>query len=71
MTDERRHASRFSSRRDFLGSAALVGAVGAATIAAPHVRNAEAAQTTTWKVQTSWPAGVGLATFKEWSGTIK
>ena len=37
----------------------------------PHVRRAEAAETTTWKVQTSWPAGVGLATFKEWCGTIK
>ena len=71
MTDERRRALKFSSRRDFLGSAALVGAAGAATVAAPYVRNAEAAQTTTWKVQTSWPAGVGLATFKEWSGTIK
>ena len=58
MTDERRRALKFSSRRDFLGSAALVGAAGAATVAAPYVRNAEAAQTTTWKVQTSWPAGV-------------
>ena len=71
MTDEQRRALKFSNRRDFLGSAALVGAAGAATVAAPYVRNAEAAQTTTWKVQTSWPAGVGLATFKEWSGTIK
>ena len=26
---------------------------------------------TTWKVQTSWPAGVGLQTFKTWCGTIK
>src|SRR5678816_4688713 len=25
----------------------------------------------TWKVQTSWPAGVGLQTFKTWCGTIK
>ena len=38
------------------GTAAIVGA--------PFIRNAAAAETTTWKVQTSWPAGVGLQTFK-------
>ena len=27
--------------------------------------------TTTWKVQTSWPAGVGLNTFKTWCNSIK
>ena len=57
------------TRRRFLRTGAL--AAGAATLAAPHIRNAEAAETTTWKVQTSWPAGVGLATFKTWCGTIK
>ena len=57
------------SRRHLLGRAALAGAAGA--VAAPWVRNAEAAETTTWKVQTSWPAGVGLQTFKDWCGTIK
>jgi TRAP-type mannitol/chloroaromatic compound transport system substrate-binding protein len=31
----------------------------------------EAAETTIWKVQTSWPAGVGFETFKKWCGTIK
>jgi TRAP-type mannitol/chloroaromatic compound transport system substrate-binding protein len=57
------------SRRKFLGAAA---AAGAATITgAPYIRNAEAAQTTTWKIQTSWPAGVGLNTFKAWCNTIK
>ena len=45
------------------GTAAIVGA--------PFIRNAAAAETTTWKVQTSWPAGVGLQTFKTWAGTIK
>ena len=59
-----------SSRRKFLTAAAATA--GAATIVgAPYIRNAEAAQTTTWKVQTSWPAGVGLATFKAWANTIK
>ena len=49
------------------------GAQGAArrSSAAPFIRNAAAAETTVWKVQTSWPAGVGLQTFKTWAGTIK
>ncbi|HUN10909.1 MAG TPA: hypothetical protein PLE50_01375 [Rhabdaerophilum sp.] len=53
------------SRRKLIGGA-LAGAV-----AAPHVANAQAAQTTVLKVQTSWPAGVGLDTFKTWCTTIK
>ena len=48
-------------RRRLLTTGALVTA-GAVT--APYVRNAQAAETTVIKVQTSWPAGVGLATFK-------
>jgi len=61
--------SAASSRREFLTVAA---AAGAGTIAgAPFIRDAAAAQTTTWRVQTSWPAGVGLATFKAWCNTIK
>src|SRR4051812_17927779 len=58
-----------SSRRKFLGVAAA--SAGAATIAgAPFIRTAAAAGTT-WRVQTSWPAGVGLATFKAWCNTVK
>ena len=57
------------SRRRAIKTAAAAG--GAAAISAPFIRNAAAAETTTWKVQTSWPAGVGLTTFKEWCGTIK
>ena len=41
-----------------------VSAVAGSAMAAPYIRNAEAATTTTWKVQTSWPAGIGLNTFK-------
>ena len=48
------------------------GAVGAgAAVAAPYIRNAAAAETKVIKIQTSWPAGIGLATFKNWCGTIK
>jgi len=56
-----------AGRRGFLKkSVAATAAVGAATITgAPFIRNAEAAKTTTWKVQTSWPGGIGLEIFKE------
>lgn len=60
-------------RRAFLAQVAVAGAGAAAasTVGAPFVSNPAHAQTTTWKVQTSWPAGVGLATFKEWCASIK
>ncbi len=59
-----------SGRRDFLKKASAA-AVGSAVLGAPMIRNAAAAETTTWKIQTSWPGGVGLEIFKEWCGTIK
>jgi TRAP-type mannitol/chloroaromatic compound transport system substrate-binding protein len=58
------------ARRRLLKSAA-VAAGGAAVVGAPFIRNAKAAETTVWKIQTSWPAGVGLNTFKAWANTIK
>ncbi len=48
-----------------------VASAAGAVIAAPYIRNAEAATTTTWKIQTSWPAGIGLNTFKTWCNGIK
>ncbi|MDH3947679.1 MAG: TRAP transporter substrate-binding protein DctP [Gammaproteobacteria bacterium] len=55
-------------RRSFLKATAAAGAV---TIAgAPFIGNAEAAKTTTWKVQTSWPGGIGLEVFKDWCNGI-
>ena len=62
----RKSSPAHATRRKFLGGAAV-----AAAVAAPYIRNAEAAETTTWKVQTSWPAGVGLNTFKQWASSIK
>ena len=52
MTNERQNKTL--SRRRVVGTsvAALAG-----TIAAPSIANAQAGRTTTWKVQTSWPAG--------------
>ncbi len=37
---------------------------------APYIRDAAAAKTTTWKIQTSWPGGIGLEIFKQWCGSI-
>ena len=59
-----------SSRRGFLKKASAA-ALGGAALGAPMIRNAAAAETTTWKIQSSWPGGVGLEVFKEWCGTIK
>jgi len=49
----------------------FIAAATGALVGAPHVANAQAAQTTSWRIQTSWPAGVGLATFKSWCNSIK
>src|SRR3954471_1877346 len=68
MTRAKTSAGENTSRR-LLKTAAAAG--GAAIVSAPYIGNAAAAETTVWKVQTSWPAGVGLQTFKDWAGTIK
>lgn len=58
-----------NSRRNFLKkTGAAVG--GAAILGAPFIGNAEAAKTTTWKIQTSWPGGIGLDVFKNWCNSI-
>ena len=58
--------SKLISRRAALGR---FGAVGAAALAAPAIATAQG-QTTTWKIQTSWPGGAGLQIFKDWSASI-
>jgi TRAP-type mannitol/chloroaromatic compound transport system substrate-binding protein len=59
------------TRRRLLKTAGAAAAGTAAIVGAPVIRNAAAAETTTWKIQTSWPAGVGLQTFKAWCNGIK
>ncbi|MGU9951149.1 MAG: TRAP transporter substrate-binding protein DctP [Gammaproteobacteria bacterium WSBS_2016_MAG_OTU1] len=54
-----------NTRRKFLVAA------GAAGISMPFIGNARAAETTTWKIQTSWPGGLGLQIFKDWCHSIK
>ncbi len=61
-------ASLENPRRRFLKAGAAVG--GAAVLGAPFIGNAEAAKTTTWKIQTSWPGGIGLEIFKKWCNSI-
>ncbi|HEX6957614.1 MAG TPA: TRAP transporter substrate-binding protein DctP [Ferrovibrio sp.] len=53
-----------------IGASAAIGA-GASAIGAPFISDPAKAATTTWKVQTSWPAGVGLEVFKKWANSIK
>jgi len=55
-------------RRSFLKTTAAAGA--ATIVGAPFIGNAEAAKTTTWKIQTSWPGGIGLEIFKSWCNSI-
>ena len=59
------------TRRRLLKTAGVAAAGTAAVVGAPFIRNAKAAETTVWKIQTSWPAGVGLNTFKAWANSIK
>ena len=60
---------QLTTRRQALRTLAGAGTVGAATLAAPHIASAQG-QTTTWKIQTSWPGGAGLQIFKDWCATI-
>jgi TRAP-type mannitol/chloroaromatic compound transport system substrate-binding protein len=71
------------SRRTFISTAALAGG---ATVAAgllascekakeepteqPKAPAVSKAKTTTWRIQTSWPGGVGLDLFKSWCNSI-
>ncbi len=66
-TDVTSAAEAPPARRRFLKRLATGGA---AITAAPFISNAAAAQTTTWKVQTSWPGGIGLQVFKDWCNSI-
>lgn len=59
-------SKKLNRRRVLAGGAAM----GAAGLAAPAIATAQG-KTTSWKVQTSWPGGIGLQIFKDWCGTIK
>ncbi len=69
---DEKQKGRQTDRRKFLKGSVAAG-VGAATLAAStfgfNIRTAKA-DTTTWKIQTSWPGGIGLQIFKDWCNGI-
>ena len=67
-TQQQLHQPPSPQRRKLLKAAAATGAMAIA--GSPWVRNARAAETTTWRIQTSWPGGIGLDIFKEWCASI-
>jgi TRAP-type mannitol/chloroaromatic compound transport system substrate-binding protein len=73
MQKNKQQSQASMHRRDVFKTIGATAALGAAAsvVSAPFVSRPAKAATTTWKVQTSWPAGVGLETFKAWCGTIK
>lgn len=60
--------TKTTDRRGFLKKTAAVGT--GTILGAPFISNAQAASTTTWKIQTSWPGGIGLEIFKDWCNGI-
>jgi TRAP-type mannitol/chloroaromatic compound transport system substrate-binding protein len=59
-----------TTRRKFLKGTMAAGVAAAAT--APtlfNIRTAKA-ETTTWRIQTSWPGGIGLEIFTNWCNSI-
>ena len=56
-----------TSRRQFITASAVAGA---GVLSAPAIATADG-HTVSWKVQTSWPGGIGLQIFKDWCATIK
>ncbi len=68
-----RAAQAFTRRGLFKGATVAGGTLGVAAAASqlgmPYIGTAKG-QTTTWKIQTSWPGGFGLETFKQWANNI-
>lgn len=58
-----------TSRRKFLKNSALTAGAAAAGVSLFNIKTAKA-KTTTWKIQTSWPGGIGLTIFEEWCKSI-
>jgi len=59
-----------TTRRQLLTAGTVAG--GALLLGAPYIRNAEAAKSTTWKVQSSWDAGTtGFKLFEAWANSFK
>ncbi len=66
---DRREKLPALSRRGFLKTAVVAGGSAAAVAGFPYIGTA-AAKTTTWRIQTSWPGGIGLDIFKNWCNSV-
>ena len=70
MSDKiKKESTQTLSRRNFIKKTAVAGAAAAAVPAIFNIRTAKA-KGATWKIQTSWPGGIGLEIFKEWCNSI-
>ncbi|MHC4687055.1 MAG: TRAP transporter substrate-binding protein DctP [Planctomycetota bacterium] len=58
-----------TDRRKFLKSTIAAGIGAAAVPTLFNIRTAKGA-TTTWRIQTSWPGGIGLKIFEDWCNGI-
>ena len=68
---EKKPEATKTTRRKFLKKSLAAG-VGA-TLAAPTLFNirTQASEPITWRIQTSWPGGIGLEIFKSWCNGIQ
>lgn len=57
-----------TGRRKLIKAGAALGATAA--LGFPYIGNAQSGKTTTWKIQTSWPGGIGLKIFEDWCDSI-
>ena len=65
-------SKRTLGRRQILNSAVIAGTTVTGVVASQlgfNIRTAKAAGTT-WRIQTSWPSGIGLQTFNDWCNSI-
>jgi TRAP-type mannitol/chloroaromatic compound transport system substrate-binding protein len=60
-----------SKQKGTISRRRFIGAAGTAGLALPFISSPAHAQTTTWKIQTSWPGGLGQRLFRAWCGSIK
>lgn len=83
LEDKSKEVTAPKSRRRFIKTAlAAAGAGSALLLAACNSKDkqmndgkapsmgTDKGKTTTWKIQTSWPGGIGLQIFKDWCGSI-
>ena len=66
---EKKQKVKETTRRKFLKKTVVAGAAAVTAPAIFNIRTAKA-KTTTWRIQTSWPGGIGLEIFNQWCNSI-